>query len=435
MGETYPRDTAKALVLRSLDRFDDGARVRAPVLLGVGRHVAQVPLGVEGALGATAGRGDGLAVGVIDEVADREDAPQLGLGGGLIDDHVSLVIQLDLPLHQLRARPVADRDEHPSDIDLALVAGVGMLEADLGDLAVVAGDELERLVGGQEVDVLLAAGALLHDLGGAELVAAVHDLQVLGELGDEDGVLHGRVAAADDGDVLALEEGAVADTAGRDAAAAELDLPGDAEPLGLRPHREDHRLGAIGLLADLDDVDAAVRELDLGGVVRDEARAETLGLSAELVHHLRAHHALRVARIVLDVRGVLKLPAPLEAFDDQRLELGARGVEGRRVAGGAAAQNDQVLEALCVSRVLGHLGPFGAYPETRWTQSYFTFYSSARSEFVTRAHGPAAAVSGSATSTRSGRSLPSCSQRWTVLRSWKKAMMPGGIGSQKAITR
>jgi hypothetical protein len=38
-----------------------------------------------------------------------------------------------------------------------------------------------------------------------------------------------------------------------------------------------------------------------------------------------------------------------------------------------------------------------------------------------------------ASSVSAGR--PSCSQRATVRRSWKKATNPGGIGSQKAITR
>ena len=202
-----------------------------------------------------------------------------------------------------------------------------------------------------------------------------------GELGDEDRVLHRRVAAADHGDVLALEEGAVADTAGGDAAAAELQLAGDAEPLGLRPHREDHGLGPVGVLADLDGVDAAVGQLDLGGVVGDEAGAEALGLGAELVHHLRPHDALGVARVVLDVGGVLELAAPLEALDDQGLELGAGGVERRRVAGGPAADDDQVFD-LCsfISLVLGAIS---VLPERYLWSSvcwapYFTFYSSAR---------------------------------------------------------
>ena len=81
------------------------------------------------------------------------------------------------------------------------------------------------------------------------------------------------------------------------------------------------------VVADPDALDAAVGELDPGRVVGDEAGAEPLGLGAELLHHLRAHDPLGKARVVLDVGRVLELPAPLEALDDQRLELGAGGVE------------------------------------------------------------------------------------------------------------
>ena len=59
--------------------------------------------------------------------------------------------------------------------------------------------------------------------------------------------------------VLALEEGAVADSAGGDTGPRELELTGDAEPLRLGAHREDHGPGLVGLLADLDGVDAANR--------------------------------------------------------------------------------------------------------------------------------------------------------------------------------
>ena len=61
---------------RDLDRLAAGL----PVGLRRRRRVAQVPLGVEGALAAGAGRGDRLAVGVVDQVTDREDAGQVGPG-------------------------------------------------------------------------------------------------------------------------------------------------------------------------------------------------------------------------------------------------------------------------------------------------------------------------------------------------------------------
>ncbi len=74
------------------------------------------------------------------------------------------------------------------------------------------------------------------------------------------------------------------------------------------------------LLADEDPVQAAVAgELHAGHIVGHEARAEPLGLVAEVLHHLRAHDAVGVARIVLDVGGLLEQPAPGEALEHQRL--------------------------------------------------------------------------------------------------------------------
>ena len=176
-----------------------------------------------------------------------------------------------------------------------------------------------------------------------------------GELGDEDRVLHRRVAAADHDHLLVLEEGPVADAAGGDAAAAELDLARDAEPARLGPHRQDHGLGEVLLVAEEDPLDAAVGELDPVDVVGDEARAEALGLGAELVHHLRPHDPLGIAGVVLDVGRVLQLAAPLEALEDERLEVGPRRVEGGRVAGRPAADDDHVLDLLLVSVISSRL--------------------------------------------------------------------------------
>ena len=202
-----------------------------------------------------------------------------------------------------------------------------------------------------KVMFVAVAGALLHDLRGAELVAAVHDRQVVRELGDEDRVLHRRVAAADDRDVLALEEGAVADAAGGDALAAELQLAGDAEALRLGAHREDDAARAVLVVAHPDGLDAAVGELDPGGVVGDEAGAEPLRLLAELLHQLRAHDPLGESRVVLHVGGVLELPAPLEPLDDQGLELGTGGVGRRRVPGGRPTDDDHVLDSAVVVHI------------------------------------------------------------------------------------
>ena len=73
---------------------------------------------------------------------------------------------------------------------------------------------------------------------------------------------------------------------------------------------------------------------------------EALRLGAELAHHLRPHDPLGVAGRVLDVGRVLKLAAPLEALDHERLEVRTRAVERSGVAGGAAADDDDLPDAV-----------------------------------------------------------------------------------------
>jgi len=131
--------------------------------------------------------------------------------------------------------------------------------------------------------------------------------------------------------------------------------------------------------------------------------AEALGLLAELGHHLLAGDTVGIARIVLDVGRVLQLATPLEALEDERLEVGARGVERRRVAGGTAADDDHVLDLLRLCHIRS---------ESSDVANTLLFIVPPRSI---------------------GR--PVSSHSWTRLRSWKKAAIPKGIGIQKAIRR
>src|SRR5205814_5592976 len=52
------------------------------------------------------------------------------------------------------------------------------------------------------------------------------------------------------------------------------------------------------------------------------------------------------ARIVLDLRGLLEQAAPEEALDHERMQIGTRRVQRGRVSGGAAADDDDVLDVL-----------------------------------------------------------------------------------------
>ena len=99
-----------------------------------------------------------------------------------------------------------------------------------------------------ELDLRVGEGALLHDLGGAQLAAAVDQGDLGAEAGQEGGLLDRGVATADDGDVLLAEEEAVAGRAPADAVAGEPVLVGQAELAVARAHGQDHGAGGEGAL-------------------------------------------------------------------------------------------------------------------------------------------------------------------------------------------
>src|SRR5690606_4955371 len=70
----------------------------------VGRFFFGEPaFGVDGCRTAGAGRGDGLAVGLVDQVARCEDAGDSGVRGGLLYEDVVLVVDVALVADQFAA--------------------------------------------------------------------------------------------------------------------------------------------------------------------------------------------------------------------------------------------------------------------------------------------------------------------------------------------
>ena len=89
----------------------------------------EVALGVQRGGAAGAGRGDRLAVGVVDDVAGGEDTGDVGPGAGRVDLEVALVVQVEQALEELGARVVADRDEQAGDRQLGGLAGLACCAA------------------------------------------------------------------------------------------------------------------------------------------------------------------------------------------------------------------------------------------------------------------------------------------------------------------
>ena len=78
-------------------------------------------------------------------------------------------------------------------------------------------------------------------------------------------------------------------------------------------------------------------------VVEDDLCAEAFGVGEEARHQLGALHALGVGRPVVHFGGGHELAALFDAGDDDGVEVGAGGVNGGGVAGGAGAEDDEFV--------------------------------------------------------------------------------------------
>ena len=151
--------------------------------------------------------------------------------------------------------------------------------------------------------------------------------------------LDGRIAAADDDDLLAAEEKPVAGRTGRDAEAAEHLFARQSKPARLRAGGEDQRFADIGgaQIASRDKGPPA--EIDRRDQIGDDPGPDMLRLLLHLLHQPRALHRLGKARVVLDLGGDRQLAPGLQSHNQQRLEIGARRVDRRSIAGGARAND------------------------------------------------------------------------------------------------
>ena len=213
----------------------------------------------------------------------------------------------------------------------------------MGDLARVLG--AADLVDGavpDHLDLGVLEQAVLQDALGAEMIAAMHDGHLRGEVGQEQRFLDRGVAAADHDDFLAAIEEAVAGGAGRDAKALEFFFRRHAEPARLRAGGEDHGFGEIDVAAVAGQAERPLRQFELGDEIGDDLGADMGRLLFHLLHQPRALDHVGKTRIVLDVGGDGELAAGLDALDQHGLEHRARGIDRRGVAGRAGTDDDDL---------------------------------------------------------------------------------------------
>ena len=207
--------------------------------------------------------------------------------------------------------------------------------------------ELEDPLVPDHFDLGIREQALLQDLRRTELVAPVDDVDLFGVPGQVVGLLDRRVAPADDGDGLALEEGPVAHGAVRHAAAGVLQLAGYLELGGRAAGGEDHGGCLVDRAAGGRDLEHAVVPAgDALDVLLADVGAECGGVRRHLLRQLPPEHVLE-ARIVVDPLGVEQFATGHAALQQHRLEHAAAGVHGGAEPRGPAADDDQ-LELLDV---------------------------------------------------------------------------------------
>ena len=173
----------------------------------------------------------------------------------------------------------------------------------------------------------------------------MNDGHALGESRQENRFLERGVTAADHGDVLLPEEESVTGRAPGHAPAGQALFIGHAQRPISRTHRENDRSGLVAVAIGGDGLDPA-SQVDCGDIGGDQFGPKMLGLLAQRLHQLRALNSFSETRKVLDHRGPHESATVLGAFEHQRVEVGARGVDRRGVPRRSRTDDDDVADWL-----------------------------------------------------------------------------------------
>ena len=183
----------------------------------------QKPLGIQRGHAAHARAGHGLTIDVIGQIARRKYPRNRGAGAARLHLHIAAIVQFQLILDQFRGGCMADGHEKPLAGHHPLGAAAHLAQAHPGHAQRCLG--AQNLLDGvvpQDFHLGVLEQPLLQDLFGAQAVAAVHQCHLGGEIGQEQRLLHGRIAAARHHDLLPAIKEPVAGGAGRNAKALEL---------------------------------------------------------------------------------------------------------------------------------------------------------------------------------------------------------------------
>ena len=170
------------------------------------------------------------------------------------------------------------------------------------------------------------------------------------EVGKEERLLHCRVAAANHRDRSIAEKEAVAGGARRDTEPLEASLARQSQPSRRRTGADDHALAFVGHARIAGQHERRRSEGNPNDGVIETTGTDVHRLLGHLLHQPRPLHGRGKAWIVLDVGRNRQLATRLQPADQDRLQPGACGVDGRRVPGRPRPKDDDF------TRVVHRLG-------------------------------------------------------------------------------
>src|SRR5271165_124419 len=155
----------------------------------------------------------------IGHISRDENARNLGADVSVGRKQITVAVTGQLIRYELRVWSMTNTEKHGAGGEIPLFGGFRVAQAKPGDFLLADVEHVVNRSVGQELDFLVGAGAVEHDLRRAELASAMDQGDFGGEAREEKCFLHRGVAAADHGNVLAGKEKAVASGAGGNAMA------------------------------------------------------------------------------------------------------------------------------------------------------------------------------------------------------------------------
>src|SRR5580698_310614 len=140
--------------------------------------------------------GDGLAVAPVLHIAAREYAVDAGVHV-VVRLQIAVSVGVELAVEHLRVGIVTDAEKERAGREIPYFAGLQVAQLEAGDFLFLAIVDIFDDSVGEELNFVVVFSAVQHDLGSAKAVAAVNQRDLGGEAGEEHGLLHRGIAAAD----------------------------------------------------------------------------------------------------------------------------------------------------------------------------------------------------------------------------------------------